>query len=80
MTVLEAMNRGCIPIISANCGVKDILEDDCGLIYKETMDVAKWIKQIDIENESKKSFEISLRNTYLEMAGKYVEKMECIDE
>ncbi len=80
MTVLEAMNRGCIPIISANCGVKDILEDDCGLIYKETMDVAKWIKQIDIENESKKSFEISLRNTYLEMAEKYVEKMECIDE
>ena len=80
MTVLEAMNKGCIPIVSENCGIKDILENECGIIYKSEKDVVKQIECIDKHIESKKSFELSLKNTYLDMTKKYLKIMERINE
>lgn len=80
MTVLEAMNKGCIPIISENCGIKDIIKNRCGIIYKDVNDIVAEIRYINIKVESKKCFELSLENTYLKMAGEYVKIMEQIDE
>lgn len=72
MTVLEAMNMGCIPIISQNCGIKDVIGNKCGIIYEERSEVLEWIKNIKVDEQIKKSFELSLKNTYLEMAEKYM--------
>lgn len=76
MTVLEAMNTGCIPIVSSDCGIKDILNNECGIVYRNYVDVINWIKNINIKEESNRSFEISIKNTYLEMAEKYKEVLE----
>lgn len=75
MTILEAMNYYCIPIISKNCGIKEILENKCGIIYENNEDTVKKIKSINFEQESNLSYSLSIKNTYLDMTRKYNELM-----
>ena len=69
MTVLEAMNYGCIPIISNNCGVKELID---GIIYKDINEITNKLKNININELSNNNFNISLHNTYKDMTNNYL--------
>lgn len=73
MVVLEAMNRGCIPIISNYCGIKEVLEGRCGIVYQSIEDIIDRLKTMDVYQESKDSFMLSLEHTYIDMTKAYME-------
>lgn len=80
MVVLEAMNRGCIPIISNHCGIKEVLEGRCGIVYQSIEDIVERLKTMDVYQESKDSFMLSLEHTYIDMTKAYMEVMGMRNE
>ena len=77
MAVLEAMNHGYVPIISPNCGIKDLVTNS-GIISLDIKEIIEKLKGITDDRYlelSNLNYEISLKNTYLEMTEKYLKIM-----
>ena len=72
MTVLEGMNMGCIPIVSKNCGVKELISNQYGIVYDNMNDVKEKIRNINVFEASSLCHEVSLKNTYIEMTKRYL--------
>lgn len=72
MTVLEAMNNGCIPIISRTCGIKDLLGNNCGIVYDKTDEIVDKLRNMNISAQSQQCFDLSIEYTYLEMTKRYI--------
>ena len=69
MSVLEAMNYGCIPIVSDNCGIKDVINSDNGFILKDDI-TNKLFKNIN--KRSLESFNTASRLNPQNMAKEYI--------
>ncbi|MBQ6127587.1 glycosyltransferase family 4 protein [Candidatus Saccharibacteria bacterium] len=73
MSVLEAMSFGCIPIVSSNCGIKDVINDKNGyIIDKISKDENIYANIKDI---SKGAFDTALRLNHELMAQNYIRTM-----
>lgn len=74
MAVLEAMNYGCVPIISQNCGIKDLVVDS-GIVSINIKQIIETLKKISSKRYlelSNQNYEISLNNTYKEMTEEFL--------